>query len=237
MQSKLLSMRRALKPSSCQLLHAIIDGTSAVTGNDFFKSLVQHLAKGLGVRYSFVTECIANNRVRSLAFWNTDAFTANSEYDLNGTPCLVAIEGRTVHYERHLQGFFPADKALVEMSAESYLGVPQLPQPKMSAPATAARDASLVTWFGARLRTIRDQGEMSAFGLPGVTGVLVLEAPTDSILAQAGLRKDDVILSVNGAVTADTAALLRQTSTLPPGTSIKLGLCRDQKEVVVQLIP
>jgi PAS domain S-box-containing protein len=62
--------------------------------------------------------------VRSLAFWNTDAFTANSEYDLNGTPCLVAIEGRTVHYERHLQGFFPADKALVEMSAESYLGVP-----------------------------------------------------------------------------------------------------------------
>src|ERR1700678_1595424 len=59
---------------SDQLLHAIIDGTSAVTGNDFFKSLVQHLAKGLGVRYSFVTECISKNRVRSLAFWNTDAF-------------------------------------------------------------------------------------------------------------------------------------------------------------------
>jgi PAS domain S-box-containing protein len=109
---------------SDQLLHAIIDGTSAVTGNDFFKSLVQHLAKGLGVRYSFVTECIAKNRVRSLAFWNTDAFAANSEYDLNGTPCLVVIEGRTVHYERHLQGHFPADKDLVEMSAESYLGVP-----------------------------------------------------------------------------------------------------------------
>lgn len=109
---------------SDQFLHAIIDGTSAVTGNDFFKSLVQHLAKGLGVRYSFVTECIAKNRVRSLAFWNTDAFAANSEYDLNGTPCLVAIEGRTVHYERHLQGHFPANKGLVEMSAESYLGVP-----------------------------------------------------------------------------------------------------------------
>src|SRR5271170_1762597 len=107
-----------------QLLRAIIEGTSAVTGKDFFNSLVQHLAKGLGVRYSFVTECIGQNRVRSLAFWNTDSFADNSEYDLGGTPCLLVIEGRTLRYERHLQAFFPADQALVEMSAESYFGVP-----------------------------------------------------------------------------------------------------------------
>src|SRR6266550_167240 len=43
-------------------LHAIIDGTSTVTGKEFFRSLVQNLAKGLGVRYSFVAECIPNNR-------------------------------------------------------------------------------------------------------------------------------------------------------------------------------
>jgi len=107
-----------------QLLRAIIEGTSAVTGKDFFNSLVQHLAKGLGVRYSFVTECIGHNRVRSLAFWSTDSFADNSEYDLGGTPCLMAIEGQPARYERHLQAFFPADQALVEMSAESYLGVP-----------------------------------------------------------------------------------------------------------------
>jgi formate hydrogenlyase transcriptional activator len=107
-----------------QLLRAIIEGTSAVTGKDFFNSLVQHLAKGLGVRYSFVTECIGHNRVRSLAFWRTDSFADNSEYDLGGTPCLMAIEGQTARYERHLQAFFPTDQALVEMSAESYLGVP-----------------------------------------------------------------------------------------------------------------
>jgi PAS domain S-box-containing protein len=109
---------------SDQLLHAIIEGTSAVTGKDFFYSLVQHLAEGLGVRYSFVSECLAKNRARSLAFWNTNAFTDNFEYDLSGTPCLAVIEGRTVHYDRHLQTFFPVNKALVEMSAESYLGVP-----------------------------------------------------------------------------------------------------------------
>jgi len=118
------AMQQSEWKRSGQLLRAIIEGTSAVTGKDFFYSLVQHLAKGLGVRYSFVTECIDNNRVRSLAFWNTDRFVNNSEYDLGGTPCLVAIEGRTVHYESHLQALFPADQALVELSAKSYLGVP-----------------------------------------------------------------------------------------------------------------
>src|SRR5437667_5625249 len=43
---------------SDELLHAIIDGTSTVTGKDFFRSLVQNLAKALGVRYSFAAECL-----------------------------------------------------------------------------------------------------------------------------------------------------------------------------------
>src|SRR6266478_1563256 len=41
---------------SDQLLHTIIDGTSTETEREFFQSLVEKLAKGLGVRYSFVAE-------------------------------------------------------------------------------------------------------------------------------------------------------------------------------------
>ena len=78
---------------------------------------------------------------------------------------------------------------------------------------------------------------MSAFGLPGVTGVLVLEVPADSALAKAGLRKNDVILSVNGAKTVDTAALLRQAPALPAGGFLKIGVSRDQKEFFVELVP
>jgi PAS domain S-box-containing protein len=40
------------------LLNAIIAGTSTVTGKEFFRPLVENLAKGLGVRYSFVAECL-----------------------------------------------------------------------------------------------------------------------------------------------------------------------------------
>ena len=133
---------------------------------------------------------------------------------------------------------FPMDQFGVQKpELKAIARVPLLPQPKMPAPATAARDAAPLTWLGARLRNIANQGEVSAFGLPSVTGVLILEIPANSALAKAGLRKNDVILSVNGERTADTMAFLRQAPALPAGSSLKIGISRDQKEMVVQLIP
>jgi hypothetical protein len=114
---------------------------------------------------------------------------------------------------------------------------PELPRIKESAPRAVTRAADPVTWLGASVRNITGEGEMSAFGLPGVTGVLVLEVPAESPQAKAGLRKNDVILSVNGAKTADTATLLKQAPAWPAGSSFKLRVSRDQKEIVLQLIP
>jgi hypothetical protein len=133
---------------------------------------------------------------------------------------------------------FPMDEFGVQKpELKAIARVPQLPQPKMRAAASTARDTAPVTWLGASVRNIADEGEMSAFGLPGVTGVLALEVPAESALAKAGLRKNDVILSVNGGKTADTGALLRQAPASPAVSSLKIGVSRDQKEIVVQLIP
>jgi PAS domain S-box-containing protein len=107
-----------------QLLKAIIAGTSTVTGREFFVSLVQNLAAGLSVRYSFVAECLVNDRARSLASWFSGKPGKEFEYKLAGTPCLKVVEGRTCHYDCKLQSLFPEDKPLMEMEAESYLGVP-----------------------------------------------------------------------------------------------------------------
>ena len=109
---------------AAKLLHAIIEGTAAVSGKEFFRSLVQNLARGLGVRHSFVAECAPNHRAHSLAAWFNGEAGPEFEYDLRGTPCLKVTEGRTCHHECDLQKLFPEDKPLVEMRAESYLGVP-----------------------------------------------------------------------------------------------------------------
>jgi hypothetical protein len=108
---------------------------------------------------------------------------------------------------------------------------PELPRLKELAQLAAARAADPVTWLGASVRNISDEGEMSAFGLPGVAGVLVLEVPSESPLAKAGVHKNDVILSVNGQKAADTAALLRQAATTSVGKPFEIGISRDQKEM------
>jgi S1-C subfamily serine protease len=114
---------------------------------------------------------------------------------------------------------------------------PALPVPKGVAAAPVTRDTTPHVWLGANVRNIADEGEMSAFGLPGVTGVLVLEVPADSVLAKAGLQKNDVILSVNGDKTADAVTLLRQAPSLSAPPTTKLGISRIQKEITLTLTP
>ncbi len=79
-------------------------------------------------------------------------------------------------------------------------------------------------------------GEMSALGLPGVTGVLVLEVPAGSPLANGGLQKGDVILSVSGAKTTDVGALLRQGPALAGVPKHGAGhFLRQQKEITLDI--
>ncbi len=109
-----------------ETLRSIVEGTAAVTGSDFFSSLVRHLASALNVRYAFVTECLdqTKTRARTLAFWMNDRLGDNVEYEVAATPCLKVLEGQICYYSGNVQKLFPNDTDLVEMRAESYLGIP-----------------------------------------------------------------------------------------------------------------
>ncbi|MFO1512845.1 MAG: sigma 54-interacting transcriptional regulator [Verrucomicrobiota bacterium] len=107
-----------------EFLRAIIQGTAATTGTDFFRSLVKHLAEGLHVRFAFVAECLPNLRARSLAFFRDNKFGADIEYALPGTPCMKVAEGRVCHVPDRLAEEFPDDKGMIDMGTVSYLGVP-----------------------------------------------------------------------------------------------------------------
>jgi signal transduction histidine kinase len=104
-----------------EVLRIIAAGTAAVTGGDFFRPLVQHLAAALQVRCAFVTECtdVTMTRVRTLAYIENNRFEEDIEYDLIGTPCELAIGGSVVYYPDKLEKLFPKEAGL-----ESYLGVP-----------------------------------------------------------------------------------------------------------------
>jgi formate hydrogenlyase transcriptional activator len=106
------------------LLHAIVDGTAAVTGAAFFTSLVQHLARALQVRRVYVAECLDADRARARAVWMGSDFSPPFEYHVADTPCMKVTRGETCLYANHVQQYFPQNKFLPTMNAQSYLGIP-----------------------------------------------------------------------------------------------------------------
>jgi formate hydrogenlyase transcriptional activator len=109
-----------------ETLRDITEGTARSTGDEFFRSLVKHLAHALEVRCCFVAECTDETKkwVRMLAFWLGEGFGENIEFPLAGTPCASVIQGNVCSYSERLQVLFPEDKGLVTLGAQSYAGVP-----------------------------------------------------------------------------------------------------------------
>ncbi|MFN0166904.1 MAG: sigma-54 interaction domain-containing protein [Bryobacteraceae bacterium] len=122
---RLAGREAALRREAQEVMRHIFEGTAADTGQRFFSSLVEHLASAGRVRYAFVTECRnGRKRARMLAFWNGKVSTNSTEYDVAGTPCESVYEGKISHHEQGVQQLFPTDRDLVDLGAESYLGLP-----------------------------------------------------------------------------------------------------------------
>ncbi|HEU5101984.1 MAG TPA: PAS domain S-box protein, partial [Roseiflexaceae bacterium] len=108
-----------------QAVRAVAEGTATVTGGDFFRSLVRHMAAALRVRYAYVTQSPDTTppSLRILACWAGDDYAANEQYALDGTPCeRVILNGELGFYPRDVHARFPNDHGLA--GVEGYLGIP-----------------------------------------------------------------------------------------------------------------
>ena len=91
--------------------------------------------------------------------------------------CVLFTVGQAQPYCPALLNF-PMDRFGVQKPGLKALArTPVLPDQKPVAART--RDTTPRSWLGASLRNVADTGEMSALGLPGVTGVLILDVPAD----------------------------------------------------------
>jgi PAS domain S-box-containing protein len=106
-------------------LRAIVEGVEATTGEEFFRSLVRHLAAALDVDYAFVSEFTADRQAfRTVALWGRGAIMPNAVSPLVGTPCEAVLSGQMAHHADRLQQLFPDDKVLADWGVQSYCGVP-----------------------------------------------------------------------------------------------------------------
>ena len=108
--------------TSDDLLRRIAEATAPLTGEPFFRVLVEHLATALSFHEVFVTECVGPDagRVRMLGHWRSGAHADNVEYELSGTPCERTIRERQATFIGDaLQSLYPEWPEL-----RAYLGVP-----------------------------------------------------------------------------------------------------------------
>jgi serine protease Do len=102
---------------------------------------------------------------------------------------------------------------------------------------SAGRDKTVKNWAGAQVRNIADEGEMSAYGLPGVTGILVVKLDPKGPLAKAGLEVGDVILGFDDDAITQVSDILNPKHNATAGTSFSLKISRNQQIRTLNVIP
>jgi len=91
---------------------------------DFLGRLVQYIGRTLAVDYVFVGKCKDDHTVQTTGLYAKGRIVPDLEYSTRGAPCQNVIGNVLCHYNDRLQEMFPEDSLLVEMGAQSYLGIP-----------------------------------------------------------------------------------------------------------------
>jgi diguanylate cyclase (GGDEF)-like protein len=104
----------------------IVEGTSSRVGDEFFRSLVRHLAKALPVKYAFVNESINIKELQCsiLAGWEGNDYSEKKIFNTVDTPGEEVLAGMLAFHPRNITDSYPNDKNLVDLKVVSYAGVP-----------------------------------------------------------------------------------------------------------------
>lgn len=116
-----------------ETLRLLLERTSKTLGQEFFRTLVCHLASLLAVRYAGISAILearttqrnesANERLRVIAFWDGEQESGGFDYAIAGTPCEAVFQQGMVLYPKNVQALFPQDEYLREQKIESYWAV------------------------------------------------------------------------------------------------------------------
>ena len=98
------------------------------------------------------------------------------------------------------------------------------------------RDKGRVTrgWMGVEIGRV-DEDLAKTYGLKDAKGAVVSNVTPDSPAEKAGLKPEDVIVSVDGKEVTDNSFLSRYIAGKPPGTAVRLSVLRESAEKAVSV--
>ena len=106
-------------------MREMVLGVAETTGESFFRSLTEHLAKALGVELALVGELTGEERqnVRTVAVHAHGSPAKNFEYHLEGTPCAGVVDRSFCHVPDNVQTLYPSDTFLRQFRVRGYMGI------------------------------------------------------------------------------------------------------------------
>ncbi len=111
-------------------LRAITASTARSRGDDFLRVLVKDLAQALDVTYVIAGRVVTlddgGEGIRTLAVWGGNDYLPNMQYSLLHTPCQDVTDQSMCFHACGIQADYPKDTLLVDMQAESYIGIPMI---------------------------------------------------------------------------------------------------------------
>lgn len=103
-------------------LRNLVEGTASATGDRFLRILVHQITQVLGVRQAAIGT-LEGDWVSTLVVWSDHQISPNLRYPVAGTPCEQVFRHGVYHCAENVRSFFPHDKNLTALEADSYLGV------------------------------------------------------------------------------------------------------------------
>jgi PAS domain S-box-containing protein len=109
-----------------QALRGVAFGVSSVTGTNVFPEIVRQLAAALDVDIAVVGKLTddSDQRLETVAIYDTGQIVDNISYDLAGTPCEHVVGQEFRYIPGRVQQLYPGRNMLSQMGFESYAGYP-----------------------------------------------------------------------------------------------------------------
>ena len=109
-----------------KVLFKILYETALANESEFFNTIVESIAKNLGVKHVFIAEFLPEQyQARTKSLWTGKTISDNYQYSILNTPCEHVIREKEIKiYPENIQILFPRDLDLVKWEVQSYIGTP-----------------------------------------------------------------------------------------------------------------
>lgn len=125
-----IALRKTVEQEGERLQNAlrlVVESTAGATDESFFEALAINLARATGVHATMVTELVPESKYEACtrALCIDGEIHPNMRFVFKDFPCEEVIaKKQAVIYKSDVKRLFPRDQILVDLNAESYMGIP-----------------------------------------------------------------------------------------------------------------